>query len=481
MEPSQYLHSNESALRSTFTGRTLILSKLKQWGKNNSGLAVIVGSAGVGKTTLARMYGFISKSDYDQQIFIQGKMFQSVGAILPYISSQLGIQPAFENQHSSIELDQTNLLYELSEGRLSKKKILIIIDGLNEILFDDRVGELLLKISMRSSNTRWLFTTRNSRFTRLSSERVLLPLHDFRYFELSGFNQVEAQEFLAKRFQLTGFDNDKRIRNLSIHELGGNPLLLNLIGDLLVKGNNFEKILSNVSQKLVDGYTHLMLFSDEHGLNAIPVNQLLPQELITPKSIILNTAPYIQLSRLSRFWKSQLEEFEKLINNPKIRESEIQQFFERNPQFLMGIDYVNVIPHPILRKSDGAGKLIPDFFLQPIGQGFADILDLKLPSKPVIVGKKDRLHFGAAVIESVAQVREYRNYFEDPNRRQQVLNKYGLTAYRPSVSIIIGRTPIKLTEEKMKQISESIPLYTKIITYDQLFQKMDKIAQMYTL
>ena len=121
----------------------------------------------------------------------------------------------------------------------------------------------------------------------------------------------------------------------------------------------------------------------------------------------------------------------------------------------------------------------PDFFLQPLGSQYADILELKLPTRKLIVGIRDRLHFSSSVNKAVAQVREYRDYFEDSKRRRLVADKYGLTAYRPSVAVIIGRTPEYLGEEKLRQILESTPGYTKIITYDQLFSRMRRLVDMY--
>ena len=105
-------------------------------------------------------------------------------------------------------------------------------------------------------------------------------------------------------------------------------------------------------------------------------------------------------------------------------------------------------------------------------------LDLKLPTENLIVGKKDRLHFSAAVHNAIAQVREYRDYFEVPQNRQKVLGKYGLTAYRPTAAIIIGRDPENVSEEKLKQISEANPSYLKILTYDQLFLQMQQMLNL---
>lgn len=167
------------------------------------------------------------------------------------------------------------------------------------------------------------------------------------------------------------------------------------------------------------------------------------------------------------------------MNDPSTKERDYQEFFEKNPHFLKGLQYNRVVAQPMLeREPEEAGNLIPDFFLQPLDSQYADILDLKLPTEKLIVGSKDRLHFSAAVHNAIAQVREYRDYFEDPLNRKKVFEKYGLTSYRPSAAIIIGRTPEDITDEKIKQIAESNPSYLKIITYDQLFLQMKQMLNL---
>lgn len=225
--------------------------------------------------------------------------------------------------------------------------------------------------------------------------------------------------------------------------------------------------------------SNLLLVVSEGRFRAIPTSQLDSQELKTPAGILLPTAPYVIIRRISLLWRQQLEEFEELLNDSKSSEAQYQEFFETYPQLLMGTEYRMVLPRPILEREE-QGSLIPDFFLQPLEKRFADIFDLKLPTERLIVGTKDRLRFSGAVQEAVAQVREYRDYFEDPRRRRNVEKKYGLTAYRPVVAVIIGRKPENLEEEKLKQIEESLPPYLRIINYDQLLARMRRIADLYS-
>jgi hypothetical protein len=107
----------------------------------------------------------------------------------------------------------------------------------------------------------------------------------------------------------------------------------------------------------------------------------------TPYSILyLMTSETIALQRA-------VEEFEALINDPRVREEDCQAFFERNPDFILNDDYKQAHPHLALATSHGE-ELIPDFVLEPIDQtALCDRLELKLPSAQAFVLKKKQNAF----------------------------------------------------------------------------------------
>jgi hypothetical protein len=99
-----------------------------------------------------------------------------------------------------------------------------------------------------------------------------------------------------------------------------------------------------------------------------------------------------------------IEEFEALINSNRAREADFQHFFERYPTFILTEEHKNAHPHVVLESDSGLrGPLIPDFVLEPLERpGLADLLDLKLPSAQVLVLKRSRLRYSAAVMEACA-------------------------------------------------------------------------------
>lgn len=164
----------------------------------------------------------------------------------------------------------------------------------------------------------------------------------------------------------------------------------------------------------------------------------------------------------------QLREFEDLINSSSTREEDIHRFLEKNPSFVLGENYRKLHSKVLLEREDD-GPLIPDFVLQPFDQELCDLLELKLPGEPVIVGSDNRRRFSSAVLSAVAQLRTYRDYFEDRGNREGILAKYGINAYRPRMSVIIGRLPT-LNPLEYRRVADAHK-DVRIVTYDELIAR----------
>jgi hypothetical protein len=221
--------------------------------------------------------------------------------------------------------------------------------------------------------------------------------------------------------------------------------------------------------------SNIVIFEYEGRLRAAPVLQGVPASVIAPSKQPLYAAPYVP--HLATIWRGQLEEFEALLADSNASESTFQRFFERNPHFLQRIEYSRVVAHPSLIREDD-GPLIPDFMLQPLGSKLANILDLKRPDAKLVTGRKDRRHFAQGVHEAIAQVREYRDYFERSDYRRAVEERYGLTAYRPAALIVIGRQPETVSEEEMKRIEADAPDFVKVQTYDDVLRTMRRMVEL---
>src|ERR1017187_2245816 len=188
----------------------------------------------------------------------------------------------------------------------------------------------------------------------------------------------------------------------------------------------------------------------------------------TAKSPLIIAAPHVLSAGTRTVLHQQLQEFEDLINSSSTREDDIHRFLETNPSFLLGENYRQLHSKVLLEREDD-GPLIPDFVLQPFDQELCDLLEPKLPCEPVVVGTANRRRFSGAVHAAVAQLRTYRDYFEDRRNREAIFLRYGIKAYRPRMSVVIGRVP-SLDPVEYRRIADD-QKEVRIVTYDDLLAR----------
>jgi hypothetical protein len=241
-----------------------------------------------------------------------------------------------------------------------------------------------------------------------------------------------------------------------------------------------QTLINGAESRLSDdrsGTPDLLIVVDRNDtLRVLPSTELGTSDLQLAPGAEISATPRITYRTTRGFWLPEAARLEELINDTSVREHDLQAFFEENPHLLAGTSYDRVVPHPVLVR-DQSGPLIPDFMLEPM-EGFADVLDLKLPGVPLVTGRRDRLHPTAHVTEAIAQVREYRAYFDDPAHRQAVRDRYGLQAYRPAVAVVIGRDPGHGRDPfELQRIWDELPGHVRIMTYDQLLQQVRRLAR----
>lgn len=173
-----------------------------------------------------------------------------------------------------------------------------------------------------------------------------------------------------------------------------------------------------------------------------------------------------QLNELSK----KISELKSLISKERVEEKEIQAFLETNPKFLsFGNKYVKFTSKVLLKRTEKP-DLIPDFFLERATDGFCDILDIKLPQKSILTGISQRRRFTADVGEAIAQVSEYREYFDDENNQKEVKGKYDLSVFKPEIMILIGQAS-NIKREDLIKINDRYR-HAKIITYDDILKQI---------
>jgi len=104
-----------------------------------------------------------------------------------------------------------------------------------------------------------------------------------------------------------------------------------------------------------------------------------------------------------------------------------------------------------------------------------DLLELKLPSVPVFVGKK-RLRFSQAVSDALAQLRDYERFFDEKDNRELIYHRYGLRAFKPKMILVIGRLSLIDPIDK-RRIEQDYPVL-KVKTYDDVINReVDRIER----
>lgn len=128
-------------------------------------------------------------------------------------------------------------------------------------------------------------------------------------------------------------------------------------------------------------------------------------------------------------------------------------------------DYVKL--HPQLMLAEDGGKILrPDFFLEKMDTGFCDICDLKRSNKDLVRHQKNRMRFRDSVMEAVAQLTTYKNWFDDRMNRASFYDRYKLRGFRPNVVVIIGRKMAFEDDVKRLEMEAQLQSYVKLRTYD---------------
>lgn len=176
--------------------------------------------------------------------------------------------------------------------------------------------------------------------------------------------------------------------------------------------------------------------------------------------------PGVIAKKTNSLLRNELEEFEYLISKSKVKENEIQLFLEKHPNIIKSMGYSNIYPQLVLERDDGT-SLRPDFIIEPIGQKWFDILEIKTPNANLVVGRRDRKTFSSAVNELIAQLREYSAYFESEKLCKKIEERFGIKCYKPKLTGIIGLNPSTQDERQLRRLMTA---YTDIdiLTFDHL-------------
>jgi hypothetical protein len=257
--------------------------------------------------------------------------------------------------------------------------------------------------------------------------------------------------------------------------------------DLRLIGSNADEQQFRSELKAIEGYRASVL---EKFLGGIAGNSLLTELALVGNGRNITVVPYhshslhhvprrkssdlvlIQPGRISHnYWKAfagDIQELENLINAEKIRELAIEQLLRKNPLFLRGLNYTQAYFQVVLPRSKES-ELRPDIIAKPVGSDWWDVIDIKLPNVPILVGRENRLSLSYALSEAAAQLREYSAFFDERPFAKYVQEKYGFKCHKPKLVVIIGRDPSRYTEDQRRRALTAYP-NLEVVTYDNLLR-----------
>lgn len=262
----------------------------------------------------------------------------------------------------------------------------------------------------------------------------------FEYTEGNSFWEDHGVSIIDIINLATALLKNKEEDRTSVSELQNNYQLLIKTSDNYLK----VEVLENWEKQLV---------TEEHNKKVKFIGQLL----------IPNDSIFIE---------SEIDEFEYLINKRDVKEFELQMFLKKTPKFLNllgGYDCVErelTLTPQILLSDKDRSELRPDFLLKRIGINYWDILETKLPSEPLVVGLDRHRKFSSKVEKAIAQLKSYKDFFNDKTNLKWFRMKYGYDISFPELYLLIGRDNGFNSEEEKSKFSRSESL--RILTYDDL-------------
>lgn len=139
-------------------------------------------------------------------------------------------------------------------------------------------------------------------------------------------------------------------------------------------------------------------------------------------------------------WQNLLQQLQKLINNPQVKENELQHFFEQNPEFVLDNDFEYSIPQATIVTDDNI-VWKADFVLIPKDQvKFAKVLELKLPTESIFLrSNSGHSNFSSKLYKAINQLKDYSEAFNSENVKSLFRHKYKTDIFKPDLQLLFGR------------------------------------------
>lgn len=155
-----------------------------------------------------------------------------------------------------------------------------------------------------------------------------------------------------------------------------------------------------------------------------------------------------------------IKRFEELLNDSYTDRATLLRFLREHPQFVVNDEYRAAHSQIMLRHN--TGDLTPNFVLQPISGELCDLLEVEPPQHEIATLVNGVAMFSDVVLEAVARLRAYRDFFEEERNRVNIQDRHGLLVFRPKMFVIIGRSRLldPLSRRRLESTMDDVSLRT---------------------
>lgn len=159
-------------------------------------------------------------------------------------------------------------------------------------------------------------------------------------------------------------------------------------------------------------------------------------------------------------WATILKELKELIDDPKTKERDLQNFLQRYPELLTIEGYRTAIPQASIFISSETRIWRADFVLVPLREiDSPKITELKKPNLTLLnKSKSGHLTFSSKIWAAISQLRDYAKAFEDPLVRKRFSMKYGIDVYYPKLHLIAGRIESGNISQDIRALIQQAPV-----------------------
>jgi hypothetical protein len=114
--------------------------------------------------------------------------------------------------------------------------------------------------------------------------------------------------------------------------------------------------------------------------------------------------------------------------------------------------------------------------LIPFDSDLADVLELKHPRHRLVVEQSGHARVSAYLLQAVAQLRDYEEFFDREENRERIRRQYGFTAYKPKLSVVIGTRSSMQSELLFRRVTAAHP-EVRVMTYDEILARAARLCR----